>query len=223
LTDSPDDITAAEKGNFTGELQNVWSSDLWMDPVFFGKYSDDTLERYREFLPQITDSEMKIISQEIDFTGINIYQGFFVSGDRNGSIIRHPERQGFDRTAIHWPVVPECLYWGARLYYERYGKPVVIGENGMSNTDWIFSDGAVHDVQRIEFLRKYLTSLRKAAAEGIPIDAYFHWSLTDNFEWAYGYNERFGLIHVDYTTQKRTIKDSGYWYKRVIEANGESL
>ncbi|HNX59073.1 MAG TPA: family 1 glycosylhydrolase, partial [Spirochaetota bacterium] len=92
LTESPDDIAAAVKGNFTGEIQNVWSSDLWMDPVFFGKYSDDTLERYREFLPPITDADMKIIGQEVDFTGLNIYQGFFVSGDRDGNVIRHGQR-----------------------------------------------------------------------------------------------------------------------------------
>jgi beta-glucosidase len=93
----------------------------------------------------------------------------------------------------------------------------------MSSHDWVFRDGHVHDAQRIDFLERYLSSLKKAADEGVPVDGYFHWSLTDNFEWAYGYTERFGLIHVDYKTQKRTLKDSALWYKKVIETNGDAI
>jgi beta-glucosidase len=78
-------------------------------------------------------------------------------------------------------------------------------------------------VQRIDFLHRYISQLKKAADEGTPVKGYFHWSLMDNFEWAFGYTERFGLIHVDYQSQKRTIKDSAYWYRDVIESNGEIL
>jgi len=222
-TNSPRDIDAAVRGNFTGEVQNIWSLDLWLDPVYKGNYSDDTLSRYAEFLPEIKDGDMKTISQNLDYCGVNIYQGFAVSGEENNQIKRIYHDTGYARTAIGWPVVPESLYWGAKFLYERYGKPIVIAENGMSSTDWVFRDGCVHDAQRIDFLERYLSSLKKAADEGVPVDGYFHWSLTDNFEWAYGYTERFGLIYVDYKTQKRTLKDSALWYKKVIETNGDAI
>jgi beta-glucosidase len=93
----------------------------------------------------------------------------------------------------------------------------------MSGADWVSLDGKVHDPQRIDYMERHLRQLAKAADDGVPVEAYFHWSLMDNFEWANGYGERFGLIHVDYTTQKRTPKDSAGWYKRVIETNGEEL
>jgi beta-glucosidase len=223
LSDSPEDIHAAEKGNFSSILQGMWSSDVWMDPVFFGAYSHDTLTCYEEYLPEIKDGDMEIISQPVDYMGMNIYRGFFVSVDSDGKIIQVKEPEGFPRTAIQWPVTPESLYWGPKLYYKRYGKPVIISENGMSNTDWIFMDGQVHDVQRIDFLTRYLSQLKKASQEGVAVRGYFHWSLMDNFEWGYGYSERFGLIYVDYHTQKRVVKDSGHWYKKVIQNNGEFL
>ena len=93
----------------------------------------------------------------------------------------------------------------------------------MANTDFMFSDGHVHDPQRIEFLTRYLKCLKNACSDGVDVRGYFHWSLMDNFEWAYGYQKRFGLIYVDYGTQKRTMKDSALWYKNVIETNGENL
>ena len=93
----------------------------------------------------------------------------------------------------------------------------------MAGTDWLSLDGKVHDGARIDFYHRYLRELKRAATDGVDIAGYFAWSLMDNFEWAKGYSERFGLIFVDYNTQKRTIKDSGYWYKEVIESNGENL
>ena len=93
----------------------------------------------------------------------------------------------------------------------------------MSNTEWVHLDGKVHDTQRIDFTHRYLQQLKRAAAEGIDIGGYFHWTLTDNFEWATGFGNRFGLVYVDFETQKRIIKDSGYWYQKVIESNGEII
>ena len=122
-----------------------------------------------------------------------------------------------------WAVTPESLYWGPKFFYERYHLPVMITENGMSNVDWVSEDGAVHDPQRIDFLHRYLRQFQKAAADGVEVKGYFCWSLLDNFEWARGYKERFGLIHVDFASGQRIIKDSGYWYSRVIASNGEIL
>lgn len=103
---------------------------------------------------------------------------------------------------------------------ERYKVPVMITENGMSNTEWISLDGKVHDPQRIDFLHRHFKGLQKAVEEGIAVAGYFHWSFMDNFEWQEGFRERFGLVFVDYPTQKRVIKDSGYWYRDVIASNG---
>lgn len=93
----------------------------------------------------------------------------------------------------------------------------------MSNSDVVSLDGRVHDPQRIDFLNRYLLALRRAAADGVDVRGFFHRSILDNFEWAEGYKHRFGLIHVDYQTQKRALKDSAYWYRDVIKSNGAHL
>jgi beta-glucosidase len=126
-------------------------------------------------------------------------------------------------TFIKWPVTPDCLYWGPKFFHERYGLPIIVTENGLSNQDWVSLDGKCHDPQRIDYLHRHLRELKKAAADGVPIDGYFQWSFMDNFEWAEGYRERFGLVHVDYQTLKRTPKDSFDWYKQVIKSNGADL
>jgi len=120
-------------------------------------------------------------------------------------------------------VTPEAMYWGPRLFWERYKKPIVITENGLSSRDWPSLDGQVHDAERIDFMDRHLVELRRALADGVPIEAYFHWSFIDNFEWAHGYKHRFGLVFCDYPTQKRILKDSAHWYQRVIASNGGTL
>ena len=97
--------------------------------------------------------------------------------------------------------------------------PIYISENGICGHEWVSDDGKVHDNFRIDFIKWHLEQIEKAIADGVDIRGYFYWSFMDNFEWAEGYNERFGLIFVDYETQKRTIKESGYWYKRLIQTN----
>ena len=119
-----------------------------------------------------------------------------------------------------WPITPEALYWGPHFLHERYRLPIVITENGMASDDTV-EDGHVHDRQRIDFLHAYLKQYARAIAGGVPALGYFLWSIMDNFEWAEGYAKRFGLIHVDYATQQRTLKDSAAWYRDVIAANGE--
>jgi len=99
----------------------------------------------------------------------------------------------------------------------------VITENGMSGHDWVALDGQVHDAHRIDFIARYLRELHRAAAEGVDVRGYFHWSFMDNFEWADGCKQRFGQVHVDYNTQKRTSKDSALWYRNVIATNGADI
>ncbi len=121
-----------------------------------------------------------------------------------------------------WPITPEALYWGPRFFHERYQLPIVITENGMA-TDDADKDSSINDPLRIEFVQQYLQQYARAIADGVPAQGYFLWSIMDNFEWAEGYAKRFGLIHVDYATQQRTLKASAHWYRQVIAANGGNL
>lgn len=166
---------------------------------------------------------MKLIAQPLDFYGQNIYNGKCIQMGENGKPEEVPRYVGFPTTANGWPVTPECLYWGPRFLYERYNKPIYITENGLACQDVISEDGKVHDPARIDFLSRYLAQLKKAAEDGVDIRGYFQWSLMDNFEWCRGYLDRFGIVYVDYPSQKRIWKDSAYWYQKLIRENGASL
>jgi beta-glucosidase/6-phospho-beta-glucosidase/beta-galactosidase len=121
-------------------------------------------------------------------------------------------------------VIPDALYWGIRFTTERYGrKPVIVTENGVCTTDWVALNGEVPDPLRIDYLSRYLLSVRRALDEGYEVAGYTCWSLMDNFEWAEGYAPRFGLIHIDYATLKRTPKHSYHWYRDLIASNGATL
>lgn len=225
-TNSPEDIEAARKTLFAcpqDPYRWSWNVSWWSDPVILGKYPDDGLKMYERWLPDMKPQDFELMKQPLDFYGQNIYNGTCMQAGKDGRpeyVGRYP---GFPKTAIQWPVTPECLYWGPKFLYERYGLPIYITENGLSCHDTISVDGKVHDPNRIDFLGKYLYELKKSAEDGTDIRGYFQWSLMDNFEWAKGYSDRFGLVYVDYTTQQRILKDSAYWYKQVIETNGEKL
>jgi beta-glucosidase len=115
------------------------------------------------------------------------------------------------------------MHYGPLFLYRRYKLPLIISENGLSCNDIIFRDGQVHDPKRIDFLHRYLTELSKAIAEGAPVKGYMQWSFLDNFEWANGSDERFGIIYVDYPTLRSIPKDSARWYANVIATNGACL
>jgi beta-glucosidase len=162
---------------------------------------------------------MKTISQPIDFLAANIYSGTRVKMGAHGEpeVVEHgPE---VPLTGFHWPVVPEALRWGPRFLHQRYGLPIIVAENGLALPDWVALDGKVHDPQRIDFLTRYLRELEKAMEDGACVDGYFQWSILDNFEWAEGYRQRFGLVHVDFKTQRRIPKDSATWFAGVIRAH----
>ncbi len=220
VSNSESDMEAAEKCYFISDYDAFAFSDAyWFDPIYKGEYPAWVYGFNEIGRPVITDSDLELISQPLDFLGLNIYNGKYVSG-KEGVL---GNRQGFNRTLIGWPITPEALYWGPRFMYERYGKPIMITENGMSCHDVVSLDGKVHDSNRIDYLHRYLLEYRRAAEDGVDLDGYYVWSLTDNFEWASGYNERFGLTYIDYSTQKRILKDSGLFIKEVIQSNGECL
>lgn len=223
VTDSEADIEACRKQTFDATEDQAGGSSWWMDPVFLGRYPESGMKSVEAYMPVIGADDMKVISQPVDFLGINVYQTYLGRAAEDGSCITVEHKPGFDKTAYPWPVTPQALYWGPRFFAERYNTQIIVTENGLSNTDWVHLDGKVHDPQRIDFTHRYLQQLKKAASEGIDIGGYFHWTLTDNFEWATGFGNRFGLVYVDFETQKRIIKDSGYWYRHVIETNGECI
>jgi beta-glucosidase len=222
-TETEKDIEAARKATFEVSPNNVWSMSWWNDPVFFGTYPEDGIAAYGGDAPIARADDMETICQPLDFLGANIYNAPNVRAGADGRPETLKHESGIGRTLYHWPVTPRALYWGPKFAYERYGKPIVITENGLGLSDWVALDGRVHDPQRIDFLDRYLQELRRASEDGVEIAGYFHWSLTDNFEWHEGYKHRFGLIHVDYATQVRTPKDSAHWYSEVIQSNGGTL
>ena len=215
-------IERARKLSFSMKKESFTSSiTWWSDPVFFGKIPEDAQAIFGECLPVLTEEEWEIVTEPLDFYGFNIYQGLedLDSTEEYGPYAY----SGSPKTSMDWNVTPEVLYWSCRFLYERYGKPIMITENGMSSFDWVSLDGKVHDPNRIDFLHRYLRSIKDAVSEGIPVLGYQYWSIMDNFEWINGYDKRFGLVYVDYRTQKRTIKDSACWYRDVIATNGEIL
>ncbi len=203
--DSKEEIERAKEKTFND--LNVDSVAYWSDPIVLGKRSIG-----QDFL---SDEDLKIICQPLDFYSYNIYHSTRDNENERFFV-------GMPKTALGWPITPECLYWSAKYYYERYHLPIMVSENGMANIDFVMSDGHVHDPQRIDFIKTYLQALKKAREE-VEIIGYQYWTLMDNFEWAQGYDARFGLIYVDYRTGKRTLKDSAYYYRDVIKSNGENL
>jgi beta-glucosidase len=224
-TDSAADIEAARQDTFAMRDEGLRCMSWWLDPVYLGRYPEDGLRLLGRRGPRIAAGDMETIRQPLDFFGLNNYNSKIVrrAPEGDGGIREVPFPEGSPHTAYLWEITPEGLYWGSRFFHERYKLPIVITENGISNTDWIGLDGKVHDPQRIDFLTRYLRELRRASDDGIPVLGYFHWTLTDNFEWAAGFRERFGMIHLDVASQKRTLKDSALWYRDTIAANGANL
>ena len=191
-----------------GTFANRW----WADPLLRGEPV-----RFNDFFTGTRDlGRMKC---DLDFIGLNIYQPFYDGSWGNKS---DDELTDDDRTSMGWIIDGRVMYHTLKNFYSRYGLPIMITENGMADNDTV-ECGAVHDNKRIGFLKQYLSGMKKAMAEGVEVLGYQYWSLMDNFEWAQGYGPRFGLVHVDYETEKRTLKDSALFYKKVIETNGEII
>jgi beta-glucosidase len=222
-TEKQTDIEAARNRMFSVLEKNCWNNTWFADPMILGRYPEDGMRLFESDLPEISDGDMETICQPLDFYGLNNYEGRAVRAASDGSpeVVRSPD--GPPLTTMEWQVTPAGYYWGPRFLFERYKIPIVVTENGMANCDWVHRDGKVHDPQRIDYLARYLSELKRAIEEGVVVNGYFVWTLMDNFEWAFGYRQRFGIVYVDYATQKRTPKDSAYWYKDVIASNGNIL
>ncbi|MCX7047996.1 MAG: GH1 family beta-glucosidase [Candidatus Sumerlaeota bacterium] len=193
----------------------------WMlDPVFKGAYPEAQWKELGKDVPDVTDGDLKVINAPMDYLGLNLYccwSGAVRAGKEPIGYERH-----FPRTGMDWPINPDCLYWACRFTRELYApKEIYITENGCAFDDAINADGKVEDFARVEYLRSYLKGLSRAAAESPAIKGYFVWSFMDNFEWAYGYSKRFGIVYVNYETQQRIPKASFEWYRRLIAASAK--
>jgi len=196
----------------------------YLNAIFEGRYTDRYLQELGDDAPRFTSEEMRTIASPLDAVGLNIYTPTYVRSAPDGYHAL-PMPTNFPTMASGWlKVGPECLYWGPKLAQEVW-KPraIYITENGCSAADNMNAQGEVLDTDRIMYLRNCLGQLRKAVKEGAGVKGYFVWSLLDNYEWADGYGKRFGLIYVDYLTQKRTPKLSAQFFSSVIASNGVGL
>jgi beta-glucosidase len=221
--DDPRLVEAARQQTMAVRDAGFWNNTWLSDPAIRGHYPEDGLKLFGPDVPANHEADMALIRQPLDFYGANIYNGTPIEFGPDGNVRDVQRGDGHPLTLFYWTLDPAVLYWGPRFLYERYKLPLVVTENGLSNPDWVDLDGRVRDPQRIDFTRRYLLQLERAVNDGIDVRGYMHWSIMDNFEWAETYKQRFGMIHVDYVTQQRTLKDSAHWYTKVIASNGAHL
>lgn len=207
-----EDVLACRRG--VGEMV-----EWFFDPVFKGTYPQFMVDWFAKkgVRVPILDGDMEVISQPIDFVGINYYSGGVARYKENSGLMDlEPVDMGYEKTDIGWNIYPEGFYKVLTYLTETYGQvPIYITENGSCYNDEPV-DGRVKDDRRIAYLKQHLTSLSRSIDSGVNIKGYISWSLMDNFEWAEGYSMRFGIVFVNYRTLERIKKDSFYWYKQTI-------
>ncbi|MFE2308034.1 GH1 family beta-glucosidase [Streptomyces sp. NPDC059411] len=228
LTDSAADADAARRIDAVGNR-------IFLDPVFHGRLPQDLVRDTAALTDWsfVRDGDLAAACEPIDWLGLNYYSPTVVAAAGSHApaaepspwpgaegLVRFPPAPG-PRTAMDWPVDAGGLYeLLTRLRDELPGVPLLITENGAAYEDHAAPGGAVHDPERIAYLRGHLAAVHRAIGDGADVRGYFLWSLLDNFEWAYGYSKRFGVVHVDFATQLRTPKDSARWYAEVIARGG---
>jgi beta-glucosidase len=217
---SPEDLDAVRRAD-------AYMNRQYLDPVFKGEYPAELREIFGEAWPEWSDEDMRLIKQPIDFLGVNYYTRKVerYHPDHIPLRTRHVPQPQHTETATNWEVFPEALTRVLLWINERYGKlPIYITENGAAFYDPPHPiDGRVEDPLRLEYYRQHLRAAHDAMKQGVNLRGYYAWSLLDNYEWAHGYSKRFGIVHVDYSTQQRTIKSSGRYYSSVIRSKGEIL
>lgn len=217
-SESTFDLEAARTATFQMTSDSLRSTAFWMDPVYGRGYPEDGLRIFGSNMPRFTHADLDLIAQPLDAAGFNLYDTQVVRADAQGRPVVVPAEVGCPRTAFNWPISERGHYYGPKFVSERYALGSLITENGLSCRDWVHEDGRVKDPGRVDFLYRHTQEVARACADGVPVLGYFHWSLLDNFEWNHGYRPRFGLVHVDYETLKRTPKDSYHAYRDLIAA-----
>ncbi len=195
----------------------IWDA-MWnrscMDPLLKGTYPEVV---HADIEPILGPDDLSTIHQPIDFLGVNYYSRMVVKADAGAMFGTAWGKNAAKRyTAMGWPVEPRGLYDQLAEIRDRYGNiPVYVTENGAAYEDVVTPSGKIYDKERVDFLRDHLAMVRTAIAEGCNVKGYLVWSLLDNFEWAFGYSKRFGIVYVDYPTQRRIPKQSYYWLGQV--------
>jgi beta-glucosidase len=206
---------------------HAYMNRQYLDPVFLGRYPKALAEIFGEAWPQWPDDEVAFIRQPIDFVGVNYYTRNVTRFDAASWPLRaasvRQKRATYTETG--WEVFPQGLTDTLEWVKERYGNPpVYVTENGAAFFDPPVVEGdRLADPLRVDYYRKHLRAVHDARAAGVDVRGYFAWSLLDNFEWSLGYSKRFGIVHVDFESQKRTPKDSAHFYARVIASRGRAL
>lgn len=213
--DESEDAVAYARKQSLEEGLGLMGTKWWYDPIVLGK-KVTAFGVYRTKMKHIEE-----ICQPLDFIGINVYEP-----NNTGAWGGDPtaNKSGLPRTTLGWVIDGRVLYWAIRFISEKYKLPIMVTENGMAGMDILGLDGKVQDPQRIDFMYRYLGNLKRAVSEGYSVIGYQHWSIMDNFEWAEGYDPRFGLIYVDYNNNcKRTLKESAYEYSKIIKTSGACI
>lgn len=188
---------------------------LYMDALFKGEYPQDVIDHLGDDAPPVQPGDLATIAQHNDFLGVNYYTRNFSSSGNPWDV----SSTGNTVTDMGWEVYPQGLTeLLCRLHHDYQPERLWVTENGSAFKDQVI-DGEVNDPQRLAYLRDHIAATYEAMAQGVPVEAYFAWSLMDNFEWASGYAKRFGLVHVDFATQKRTFKNSALWYQNFLLGN----
>ena len=218
-------------------IADAHQNTFWMDAFMKGSYPKILLDEFGDELkPVIQDGDLESATIKNDFIGINYYFDNYIKRSQGGENQWHSiaglfgldidEAAPGPLTDMGWPITPNGLKNLLVRWHKEYGSALpdlYITENGVAYDEGVSADGKCHDQRRIDYLQQHLATVADAIAEGSPVKGYYQWSLMDNFEWALGYDKRFGIVHVDFDTQKRTIKDSGYWYKETIRTNGSEI
>ena len=192
---------------FSDGYLNRW----FLDPLFRGEYPADLWETFGEQVPDVQAGDLDLIRAQNDFLGVNYYTRAYASADRQA----RPE--GAEYTHMDWEVFPQGLTdLLVRLKDDYPVPPILITENGAAYPDERGTGSTVHDPARVAYYASHLAAVAEAARQGVDVRGYFAWSMLDNFEWAWGYERRFGLFYVDYATQERIWKDSGRWYQALL-------
>ncbi len=210
-SDDADDRAAARRAD---GFSNRW----FLDPVFRGAYPQDMLGVLAEVqaAPPIEDDDLRVISAPLDFLGVNYYSRAIVGHGDQPPLHMEMKPPVYPVTKMDWEVYPDGLYRLLMRLHEDYGPiPLYVTENGACYEDTMVS-GRVHDQARTQYLQSHFAAALRAIEQGVPLQGYYVWSLLDNFEWAHGYERRFGIVHVDFADQKRTLKDSALWYKKFL-------
>jgi beta-glucosidase len=230
---------SAEDNDAVRQIDGL-ANRVWLDPIFQGSYPQDVLDDTKDITDWsfVRDGDLEVISRPIDLLGVNYYTPTLVSkwsgegerakadGHKSGgetwpgaSHVQFLPQEG-QHTEMDWVVDPTGLYdLLTRLHRELPQVPLMMTENGAAYADVVEGDGSIHDPDRTAYIRGHLEAVHRAIADGADVRGYFVWSLMDNFEWAYGYSKRFGVVRVDFDSQQRTVKDSGRFYADVVAHN----